>query len=425
MNRRGILILVALMCGLVILKLATSRREPIADGKPISYWLENLGDFDSDEPNAAAMALQKIGTNALPWMLREIRREKSKTKQWLEDQLEKQSLIKFKFENQDEHRGHAEIAFEILGPTAAPAIPDLMQLLEAVEVNSEVEEALAYIGAASVPRLIGALTNADTYLRENAADTLGRMGPDADSAVPPLLQCLHDPSADVRVSAAQALGGIRRVPEQAVPALVAALQDSERNVRFHAVYALGCFEDEAEIAVGPLLRLVSDREADVREQAASTLGQIARNSEEVVPILLSNLTNADASLRATIIWSLDSFPDKADDIVPVLMKEAENASPRASSAAFSSLGKLRSKPEDVVPFLVSRLEDPVPYVRFDAAIALGEFRDTSEQTILALTRLQGDKTMVFRGSCMGSVPVGDAARIALRAIQSDQTSPSR
>lgn len=425
MNRHRILLAIALMIGATALIVPRLRREPVADGKPISYWLENLGYYDADDPNEAAMALRKIGTNALPRMLAEIKRNKSKTKEWLENQLTRQSLVKFKFEDEGEHRGHAEVAFEILGSAAAPAIPDLMRVLAAEEVNDEVEEALALIGVSSISPLINALTNANPFLRQNAADTLKRIGAEAVSAVPTLLRCLHDSNANVRESAASALGGIRSMPEQVVPALITALQDSERDVRFEAVYALGCFEGDAEAAIGPLLKLLPDRQADVREQVAVALGQIARNSEVVVPDLLLNLRNADVSVRASIIGSLSNFPDKADEIVPVLMKQAEDTSSGVSSSALDSLGRLKSKPKEVVPFLISRLQDPSPFIRFDAALALGEFGDSSEQTVRALERLLADKTLVFRGSMEGSVPVSGAAQGALMRIQSQPSASNR
>ena len=130
MNRRRILLTIALIIGAFTLIVSTLKKEPMADGKTISQWLEILGDGHSDKRELAAAAILKIGTNAIPWMLHEIKQGNSPAKLWLQEQTERQSLIKFTFEDKDKHREHAEAAFEILGEAAASAIPALMKLME-------------------------------------------------------------------------------------------------------------------------------------------------------------------------------------------------------------------------------------------------------------------------------------------------------
>jgi HEAT repeat protein len=49
------------------------------------------------------------------------------------------------------------------------------------------------------------LSDADAGVRRSAAQALGRMGPQADTAVPALTAALADPNPGVRESAAQAL----------------------------------------------------------------------------------------------------------------------------------------------------------------------------------------------------------------------------
>ena len=61
-------------------------------------------------------------------------------------------------------------------------------------------------GQETVPLLIYALTDRQSYTRKAAADALGRLGDSAVAALPGLVNALADSSVDVRRAAAQALG---------------------------------------------------------------------------------------------------------------------------------------------------------------------------------------------------------------------------
>ncbi|HND52963.1 MAG TPA: HEAT repeat domain-containing protein [Pirellulaceae bacterium] len=96
-------------------------------------------------------------------------------------------------------------------------------------MREAVAMALSRIGSASVPALTEALVNPDAQTRQQAADTLARIGPDAAKAVPSLITALDDPDPRVRKSAAKALGQIGPAAHEAVPALMRAMQRSEVN----------------------------------------------------------------------------------------------------------------------------------------------------------------------------------------------------
>jgi HEAT repeat protein len=75
-------------------------------------------------------------------------------------------------------------------------------------------DALVAIGPSTVPALIRSLASDDRIEREAAANTLGRLGPDARDAVPALQTTLRDPHGWVRDAAARAL---RAIAPDAVP----------------------------------------------------------------------------------------------------------------------------------------------------------------------------------------------------------------
>lgn len=84
--------------------------------------------------------------------------------------------------------------------------------------------ALSRIGEPAVPALVEALKSPDPNVRQQAADTLARIGPAAANAVPALTALLEDPDPRVKKSAVRALGQIGPAAATAVPSLMRALE---------------------------------------------------------------------------------------------------------------------------------------------------------------------------------------------------------
>ena len=70
----------------------------------------------------------------------------------------------------------------------------------------------------AVPALIKSLNDSVPYVRESAAEALGKVGPEARTAVPALIKLLGDEKGDVRYWATQSLGAIEPEAKTAVPA---------------------------------------------------------------------------------------------------------------------------------------------------------------------------------------------------------------
>jgi HEAT repeat protein len=81
-------------------------------------------------------------------------------------------------------------------------------------------DSLARIGRPAVPELIKALRNNEPKLRYQAAQVLGRIGPEAEVAVPALVRAMEDPEPGVQKAAARALGQIGTEAGDAVRALM-------------------------------------------------------------------------------------------------------------------------------------------------------------------------------------------------------------
>lgn len=108
-------------------------------------------------------------------------------------------------------RGEAAVALGWMGPTAAPAIPYLLQLLNQVTVSRPTPPQ----GMAPVtpPTTVAAAPaeppSAEDGCRASAAQALGRIGPSAIAAVPTLENALRDHCTAIRQAAELSLRQIR------------------------------------------------------------------------------------------------------------------------------------------------------------------------------------------------------------------------
>ena len=81
-------------------------------------------------------------------------------------------------------------------------------------------DSLARIGEPAVPELVKALRHAEPRVRYQAAQVLGRIGPEADMAVAALIRVMDDPEPQVRKAAVRALGQIGPEASDAVRPLM-------------------------------------------------------------------------------------------------------------------------------------------------------------------------------------------------------------
>lgn len=172
--------------------------DPSFEGKPLSYWVEQLHEIPGD-PQTASLEWRKA-----PWVLRR---------------------------------------------AGEPAIPALVSALGDDEktVRRRALSGLLGMGATARPAvdaLLAALGDEDAELRQPAAIILGQIGPGARAAVPALIGALKDADPRVRVAAASSLGEIGGL--EAGPALDEAAKDPVPGVSFAARKALSRLRGESK-----------------------------------------------------------------------------------------------------------------------------------------------------------------------------------
>jgi len=131
---------------------------------------------------------------------------------------------------------------------------------------------------ASIPELIGLLSESGAETRIRAARRLGQYGAGAASAVPALtINLYYDGTYDVREAAAWALGEIGSASSPAVPVLITVMLSNDIvHVRRAAADALGKIGDKS--ALFALVQVLDDDDTGVSDKAASSIGILASQS---------------------------------------------------------------------------------------------------------------------------------------------------
>jgi HEAT repeat protein len=293
-RRPRILFVAALVvvCGLAAFR--TWDRQPAFEGKKLSDWLiqyENSQD-DNDERAAAEAAVRRLGTNALPYLVKWLRYEPSQSQRKLAGALSRlpqrfqsDSLREWLLGREPETRAEAAVAgFSILGPAAAPAASRLDKLIGDKSLpasSARALRALVCIGPACLPHLMAALADPATPNRFAMAGTiaLANLGTNARPALPLLIQCTKDADTRAAEGSVLALGVLKLEPDLTVPTLLNSLADQRQSIRIAAVWALSHFSTEPRVP--PALQgAAQDSDRKVREAAAAALEQLAGAAQE-------------------------------------------------------------------------------------------------------------------------------------------------
>ena len=252
---------ICVVAGLMLL--ACREKEVEHEGRPISYWVQQMTNPDSAVRHQAVAAFAHDAGRS-PEAARAL--------------LEVLS-------NEREADVHATIADALgtLGPYALEAAPALVRLLddEHAPVRQSAVSALGTVGTQSplvVPALIHALDDEDHDVRAAAADGLARAGPAAASASARLARIVStDRIGWVRLRATIALGRIRALPEVVVPLLVDIVhRDDWPAHRRAAVDALSGYPRTDSVTVQAIERATRDTTPEVRDAALRGRGALVK-----------------------------------------------------------------------------------------------------------------------------------------------------
>jgi hypothetical protein len=244
--------------------------EPTYSGRPLSFWTAGLapGPSDGSTWDECREAIRQIGTNSLPFLL-----------EWIQFPPAIDSGISIDVNDPKNRLAYGSAhAFEVLGSSAAAAVPELARLANSSAAQNNrylFVQALAGIGPAGLPALLTVVTNPGNNARVFAISAIENLGTNAEPALPTLLALLRDPEPDVVAFAASALGNLRLQPQLVVPALQRLLQGESTTPCRFAINALAQFGPDARTAVPDLARFLNDPSEHMRGSATYALRKIA------------------------------------------------------------------------------------------------------------------------------------------------------
>lgn len=299
--RKRWMILTFLACfafAMLALKFVRRTKEPSCHGVRLSEWIAIYDQRDPGFRLEAKEALSEIGTNALPYLIKWIGYEPPKWKTFLGRERDpgfhigtpKRWIPRSLTDHPGRERaGEAMVAFEVLGPSAAPAIPHLLTLAKSAneEQSKTATISLGHIGTPAIPALMQLMSDpslssdarfcATRTLNDLAYSAMvwGNLGTNAAPAVPLLTANLSDKDPFVAGESASVLGTLKSQPETVVPALMVALESTNSSVRARAAQALGEFRAKALGALPPLTNALTDTDDDVRKCATNSIRKIA------------------------------------------------------------------------------------------------------------------------------------------------------
>jgi hypothetical protein len=262
--RISIVVLGSIAVGVTAWEFFNNREsEPTYQGKSLSLLLRNyaLGQNSGIEERVEARkqaesAVRKIGTNAIPTLLKMLSKKDSPAvsglvELWRRYLYSLPLWIRYPswYRNQAAVlNDEAVLGFEILGADAQGAVPALVTLYD---------------------------QNVSPRSQFATSRALNAIGPEAQrTAIPSFLRAAASSNAPVREVAVWALYGVDVQNQQVVPALVNALSDTNFAIRLVAARGLGHFGTNAQQAVPALVRLMNDPSTRVRPDATNALKKI-------------------------------------------------------------------------------------------------------------------------------------------------------
>jgi HEAT repeat protein len=208
-------------------------------------------------------------------------------------------------------------------------------------------------GPENLPPLLEELKNAESRVRRDAAEELGRIGGEARRAIPQLEQVLRDPCAEVRIAAAGALANIDPSKADAsIQIAIEALKEKTDTARRAAAWLLGDLGKKASPACPALSAMLGDPDGELRWAAANSLGEIGPASVVAIPGLLGLLVDKEANLRAAAADALGQIGGEARGLAQApLARALKDSNLGARQSAARALLELGTQNPDAVHLL--------------------------------------------------------------------------
>jgi hypothetical protein len=279
------------------------------EGKTLSHWMAVRKTTETTDPSfptpalaSAIEAVRHMGTNALPFLIDDIRAMDSRIWGKLVMSAYKsghKSIVRKMMRVSEksgpgmwERHDRAVYFLRAMGPLAKPAIPALADCLDWPETAEPAVDVLGFgdsyrqagLGLEATSALMKATTNGNFSVRRKAGNALSLWRANGDLVVPAMLSALHDPSAEVRSMAARSFGPYKAQASAIVPAVTRVVDDPDWTVRSGALWMLGMYGDKAASAIPKVVGRLSDVDVRVRKEATNAINLIEAKPGEAAGV---------------------------------------------------------------------------------------------------------------------------------------------
>lgn len=326
-RRKGVVLAVAALLLFLLVWSPWDRvSDPVYQGKRVSEWFElyfadDYGNPSQDGPAPSLTAFQEMEGDAIPFLIKQLEARQITTDlafQWLKANLPRglagwvpdyrdsshysrrqQATLQLLKHVGMVQRSNAAQGIDTGKPSIALAVEPLREHL-AIDATGAAS-ALWWIGppaAPAVPDLIEVARTGDEIPQVMAVQAFGLIGPAASNAVPLLIELAEDTTNKCHVLAITSLGGMGRVAEPALPVLTSLLSSTNSQARLmaaRAIASIGATPDEAV----EQLEILRDSDNETMRSWAT--------------LALWNRTPHDPDLTASLVVSL-----KSDKPTPLL-----------------------------------------------------------------------------------------------------------
>jgi HEAT repeat protein len=403
--------MVLITVAIISLRLYEPLPDPLWNGRKTSGWTADLFNDDPEIQTRALAALKQIGQPAARHLAKSLQQPPVQIPPAFASIANRVPFLRENPNTTAAAQVRAIAALGELGPAAAPALPEIINLLadSSDKIIAEAEQLLRRIGPAAAPVLAANLQSSSKIIRARVARTLADFP--SEQTFSALIKSLNDDFYEVRANAAESLGRLRAT--NSVPTLLAALNDMDHRVRARACNALGAIGDKTATAKVLLLR--RDAFPEVRFEAAKAVWKISHDPAPILPIL-TQLLETKQSWQAA--YTLAEMRADAAPAIPALieaMRREQVPRPfRAVSSATFALGQIG---QPAIPALIQALSDKNKIHRANAAMALAFMEKTAgpaEPALLNIVKDQDDNLRQAAALTLGRI--GSTDPRAIRAL---------
>lgn len=342
--RKRIVIVGLVLIGVVVgffLSRSVFNREPEYRGQKLSTWFKQyyrtgrgLRQENDPQHEQAAAALRALGTNAIPFLVREC------------------------FTTNQE----------------SPFQTNVLTLLATLP------------GPFRFPAFVPAMT-----VRQEAASAIGEIKPPAEQLLPVAINWLNDPNQYQRYMAVWLLGRAGEGGEAGVPFLRAKLSSGDPWERTLATLSLDRLGPAARRAVPDLIEFVRTN-TRASHYAYRALARVGPQASNAIPVLREKLTaETNDYTRASLATALICIDDRQAEAMAVLKADLANTQDtNTHRQVVHALKDIGTNARPALPLLVAALNDPDMSVWHPALSVLLSLGETNLAISTALEKLKQD-----------------------------------